>query len=215
MTGPSSGDELVARRRADGRFPPPDGGVPRRPPDHTTGLHAVLSFTGHAVVATDRSREEVLALGVDGFGGAPPSRRAARRSPAPAAGSACSTSCWWPAGPAGAARPCGRPADHDDHLRVDYARTTRVDVRGAGPTSGASSPSGGAWAVAPRSASRWPRPAGRREGRAPAARPAGRDARRRADLRLVRARQRPQPACPARRRLRAGRRRGPPPPLAD
>jgi hypothetical protein len=119
--------EIVLAAAAD-RFPPPDGGVIVVPPDRTTGLHAVLSFTGHAVVATDRSEEEVLALGIDGFDGtlAPDALRAL-------------------AGPDGwigvldvvlVARGTGgggttlRPEGPDaEHLRVDYATSTRVDVR--------------------------------------------------------------------------------------
>lgn len=55
---------------AGGRFPPVDGGLTVLPPDATTGLSAVLSFTGHAVVLADRTPEEVRALGVDGYAGA-------------------------------------------------------------------------------------------------------------------------------------------------
>jgi hypothetical protein len=54
---------------ADGRFPPVDGGVDVAAPmagDH----HAVVEFTGHSFVLTDRDRADVLARGADGFGGA-------------------------------------------------------------------------------------------------------------------------------------------------
>jgi hypothetical protein len=53
---------------ADGRFPAVDGGVEVAAPlvgDH----HAVVEFTGHSFVLTDRDRDEVLARGADGFGG--------------------------------------------------------------------------------------------------------------------------------------------------
>jgi hypothetical protein len=53
---------------AAGSFPPADGGVSvvaPLPGDH----HAVVEFTGHSVVVTDRSADEVLARGADGFGG--------------------------------------------------------------------------------------------------------------------------------------------------
>jgi hypothetical protein len=56
-------------RAADGRFPPVDGDVDVLPPDDD-GPCAVVEFTGHSVVLTDRSREELLASGADGFGGA-------------------------------------------------------------------------------------------------------------------------------------------------
>lgn len=118
---------IVLAAAAD-RFPPPDGGVTIVPPDVTTGLHAVVSFTGHAVVATDRSLEEVLALGVDGF-----------------AGAHAADSLRGLAGPRGwigvldvvlVARGTGaggstlRPCENQqDHPRVRYARGTRVDVR--------------------------------------------------------------------------------------
>ena len=126
--------QIVLAAAAD-RFPPPDGGVIVVPPDRTTGLHAVLSFTGHAVVATDRSLDEVLALGIDGFDGtlAPDALRAL-------------------AGPDGwigvldvvlVARGTGgggttlRPADPDaELLRVGYAAATRVDVRVMGDPRG-------------------------------------------------------------------------------
>ena len=56
-------------RAADGRFPPVDGAVDVLPPEDD-GPCAVVEFTGHSVVLTDRSREELLACGADGFGGA-------------------------------------------------------------------------------------------------------------------------------------------------
>jgi GNAT superfamily N-acetyltransferase len=54
---------------AHGRFPPIDGGVDVFTPmvgDH----HAVVEFTGHSVVLTDRAPSDVMARGADGFGGA-------------------------------------------------------------------------------------------------------------------------------------------------
>lgn len=56
-------------RAADGLFPETDGRVEVCAPmagDH----HAVVEFTGHAFVVTDRHPDEVLARGADGFGGA-------------------------------------------------------------------------------------------------------------------------------------------------
>jgi hypothetical protein len=54
---------------AQGQFPPVDGGVDVVSPmigDH----HAVVEFTGHSFVLTDRDADEVVARGADGFGGA-------------------------------------------------------------------------------------------------------------------------------------------------
>ena len=53
----------------EGRFPDVDGAVEvvePMPGDH----HAVVEFTGHSFVVTDCDAGEVLARGVDGFGGA-------------------------------------------------------------------------------------------------------------------------------------------------
>jgi hypothetical protein len=54
---------------ADGRFPVVDGGVEVMTP-MSVGHQAVVEFTGHSVVLTDRSLDEVTAHGADGFGGA-------------------------------------------------------------------------------------------------------------------------------------------------
>jgi hypothetical protein len=54
---------------ADGRFPDVDGAVEVHEPmlgDH----HAVVEFTGHSFVLTDRDAGEVAARGADGFGAA-------------------------------------------------------------------------------------------------------------------------------------------------
>jgi hypothetical protein len=56
----------VLHEAADGRFPPVDGVAEVMPPDHA-GAHAVVSFTGHAYVLTDRS---VAGIALDGFGAA-------------------------------------------------------------------------------------------------------------------------------------------------
>jgi hypothetical protein len=53
----------------DGRFPAADGSVVVVPP-WQDGVEAVVSFTGHAVVATTLPLEAVLAAGADAFGGA-------------------------------------------------------------------------------------------------------------------------------------------------
>ena len=54
---------------AHGRFPPVDGGVEVFTP-MTGDHHAVVEFTGHSVVLTDRDRSDLVARGADGFGGA-------------------------------------------------------------------------------------------------------------------------------------------------
>lgn len=52
-----------------GRFPAADGVVEVVPPDRA-GSHAVVEFTGHSFVLTDRDPDDRLLLGVDAFGGA-------------------------------------------------------------------------------------------------------------------------------------------------
>lgn len=116
----------------DGRFPVVDGGVDIVAPmagDH----HAVVEFTGHSYVLTDRDRDDVLARGADGFGGAshPDLLR-------------------WLAGPDGwigshdavlAARGTGggrlvERDDLDEHPRVVRSRHHRRDVRVYGDETG-------------------------------------------------------------------------------
>ncbi len=53
----------------EGRFPPVDGGVDVMAP-MTADHHAVVEFTGHSIVLTDRDPADVVAHGADGFGGA-------------------------------------------------------------------------------------------------------------------------------------------------
>jgi hypothetical protein len=109
---------------ANNDFPPVDGGVTILPP-LGNGWACSVAFTGHAVIATDRPRDEILARGADGYGGS--------MSP---------EVLRYLAGPAGlvgvidvmlAARGTGRstlPArtDADDHPRVRYAREQRRNV---------------------------------------------------------------------------------------
>lgn len=59
-------EALVAA--AHGEFPPVDGCVEVHPPG-PDGVHVVAEFTGHAYVLTHRRSDDLLALGVDGFGG--------------------------------------------------------------------------------------------------------------------------------------------------
>ena len=53
---------------ATGVFPPVDGVVEVHPPD-TDGTGAIVEFTGHSVVLTDRDPTELVRRGADGFGG--------------------------------------------------------------------------------------------------------------------------------------------------
>jgi GNAT superfamily N-acetyltransferase len=117
---------------AEGRFPEVDGAVTVLPP-LAGGWECSVAFTGHAVVATARSADEVLGQGPDGYGGsmAPDFLR-------------------WLAGPNGFvgvidvmlyARGTGASAlplrtDADDHPRVQYARQYRSDVRVYGDERG-------------------------------------------------------------------------------
>lgn len=117
---------------AEGRFPPVDGGVTVMPP-LAGGWECSVAFTGHAVVATSRSADEVRQQGPDGFGGsmAPDFLR-------------------WLAGPQGFigvidvmlfTRGTGTSTlplrtDADDHPRVQYARQYRSDVRVYGDERG-------------------------------------------------------------------------------
>lgn len=117
---------------AGGRFPPVDGGctvLPALP----GGLACSVAFTGHALVATARPAQAVLAQGPDGFGGS--------MSP---------DFLRWLAGPAGwigvidatlVARGRGGAAlplrlDADDHPRVRHAAELRRGVRVYGDERG-------------------------------------------------------------------------------
>lgn len=112
---------------AEDRFPPADGGVTIVPPDVTTGLHAVLSFTAHAVVATDRSRDEVLAAGIDGFDGthAPDTLRALA---GPHGWIGVLDAVLVAHGTGARGTTLRRSPAHDHHPRVGYARELRADV---------------------------------------------------------------------------------------
>jgi len=132
------GDRLhdIVVAAAAGRFPPEDGSVTVVPPDETTGLWAVLCFSAHAVVATSRSHDEVLACGADAYGGAHnPEVLVALAGPG----------AWFgvldavlvaTAGPRPGIAPLPVADGYDDHHRAAYARKTRVDVEVRGDERG-------------------------------------------------------------------------------
>jgi len=125
----TGGDALAALFAdvLDGRYPPSDGGFHVVEPDRTTGQHAVLSFTGHAVVATDRTHEQVAALGIDGYGRAHhPDVLRALAGPGGWIGVLDAVLVTYGTGVGGTT--LRRTADLDDHHRVVYARESRVAV---------------------------------------------------------------------------------------
>ena len=117
---------------AEGRFPPVDGAVTVMPP-LAGGWECSVAFTGHAVIATSKSAEAVMAQGPDGFGG-----------------SVTPDVLRWLAGPKGLVndldvmlvrRGTGTSRlpvrlDADEHPRVQYARQYRSDVRVFGDERG-------------------------------------------------------------------------------
>jgi len=123
-------DDPVRRLLADvvdGRFPRADGGVTVLPPDLTTGSHAALCFTGHAVLITEMNRDRVLALGMDGFGGAhaPESLRALA---GPRGWIGVLDTVLIGRGTGSGAVSLVETGDHDHHPRVAYARSLRHGV---------------------------------------------------------------------------------------
>lgn len=125
------GDDPVARilaDAADGRFPEPDGSITVLPPDRTTGLHAVLSFTAHAVVMTDLDRETVLATGIDAFGGATDPAVLLALAGADRACGVLDASLTR-AGTGRGATTVVETNAFDDHHRVRFGRRLRRDVR--------------------------------------------------------------------------------------
>ncbi len=128
---------------ATGAFPPVDGAVTHLPPLQD-GLEAIVSFTGHAFMASRLSAEDIADLEPDGFGTVlHPSvllRMAGERGDiavgvidvtlvAPGTGATAVE-----ADP-GAGRVQGR-TDLDDHPRVRHARSLRTDVEVFGDESG-------------------------------------------------------------------------------
>jgi hypothetical protein len=130
VTAPEGSDALadLFAEVVAGRHPEPDGGFRVVPPDATTGHHAVLCFTGHAVIATDWLDHDVRDLGADGVGGAHhPDVLRALAGPGAFIDVLDATLL---ASGRGAGGTTLRWTDrHDDHPRVRYARRGRVDVR--------------------------------------------------------------------------------------
>jgi GNAT superfamily N-acetyltransferase len=129
MTHPLGATLLAA---ADGSFPPVDGLVEVVPP-YLPGVEAVVSFTGHAVVATTLALEELVAAGADGFAGALSlpvlSLLAGPAGTVDVLDALLATH--GTGGPSLAERP-----DLAGHPRVRYARDWRADVRVLGNEHG-------------------------------------------------------------------------------
>ena len=117
---------------ADGRFPPVDGVAEVLPPD-VEGRQAVVEFTGHSFVLTDRRIDELRSRGADGFGGASqPDVLRWLAGPTGEIGSHDAVLVARGSGSGAADRSRGtglsRRTDLDDHPRVIRARRHRRDV---------------------------------------------------------------------------------------
>jgi hypothetical protein len=117
---------------ADGSFPPVDGLVEVVPP-YLPGVEAVVSFTGHAVVATALALEELVAAGADGFAGA--TSLPVLSLLAGSAGTVDVLDALLVARGTGGRGPAER-SDLAGHPRVRYARDWRTDVRVFGDEHG-------------------------------------------------------------------------------
>ena len=117
---------------ADGTYPPVDGQAVLVPP-LTGGLEAVVSFTGHALVATALPRAEFADLPLDGFGAA--LHPAVLLRLAGAGGTVGVVDATLVARGLGGGRLPTRN-DLDDHPRVRHARGLRSDVRVHGDERG-------------------------------------------------------------------------------
>jgi len=117
---------------ADGVFPPVDGLVEVVPP-YLDGVEAVVSFTGHSVVATTLPLDRLVAAGADGFAGA--TSLPVLSLLAGAAGTVDVLDALLVARGTGGGGLPERP-DLADHERVRYARAWRGDVRVFGDDHG-------------------------------------------------------------------------------
>lgn len=117
---------------ADGVFPPADGRLVFAPPPRA-GLAAVVSFTGHAVLASTFGVEDFEDLDLDGYGSAL-GPEVLRRLAGP-------RGCVGVVDVTLTARGSGSPrlprrSDLDGHPRVQHARRIRDDVRVYGDERG-------------------------------------------------------------------------------
>jgi hypothetical protein len=119
------------RDAAGGRFPPVDGGVTYLPA-LGAGFEAVVSFTGHAVIASRLGADELADLRLDGFGAALDPRVLQRLTGSGTVGVIDVTLAGTGTGRG------GPPATNlwDDHARVAQARSLRDDVRVFGDERG-------------------------------------------------------------------------------
>jgi GNAT superfamily N-acetyltransferase len=117
---------------ADGVFPPVDGLVEVVPP-YLEGVEAVVSFTGHSVVATTLPLEELVAAGADGLAGAT-SLPVLSLLAGPDGTVDVLDALLVAHGTGDASLP--ERLDLGDHPRVRYARTWRTDVRVFGDEHG-------------------------------------------------------------------------------
>lgn len=128
---PPTGDPIhdVMAAAAHGVFPPADGGATVVGPDRSTGLHGVIAYTGHAVIATDRcGAEELRAMDADGFGGAC-HPDVLRRLAGPNGFIDVLDAALVAFGTGAGAQSVVETDQFDDHHRVRYARRLRRDVR--------------------------------------------------------------------------------------
>lgn len=117
---------------ADGSFPPVDGCVRFVPPPRA-GLQAVVSFTGHAIIATDLPEHGFATFSLDGYGAAL-APQVLQHLAGPGGEVGCIDVVLAARGLAGGDIPLR--TDLDDHPRVRSARRLRQDVRVYGDERG-------------------------------------------------------------------------------
>jgi len=124
----------VLERAAAGVFPAVDGVVEVLPADHDGGW-AIVEFTGHAFVLTDRAADEALFADVDAFGGVTHPRFVVELAGQDAVIGSHDLVVVRRGG--GSSAPRLEASDvHDDHPRVERARHHRHDVRVLGDERG-------------------------------------------------------------------------------